>query len=82
MNDSELYEWHRAKFDRLFGNNGSKPFSQKDAIINQGSRNLELFEFEGKYYVDNWEHIVAAAHNLAIKRIRAIVRHCDFERQN
>ena len=55
IDDSELHDWHKDKLDRLLGNDGSKPFSQKDALSGWGSRNIELFELKGKYYVD-YEH--------------------------
>jgi ParB-like chromosome segregation protein Spo0J len=63
------------------GKSGRKSFSQEDALSHLGSRNIELFELNGKYYVGNGQHRVAAAHNLGIKHIKAIVRRCDFEGQ-
>ena len=78
MDDSQLYEWHRTKLDRLLGNGGRKPFSQKDALSRWGSRNIELFELKGKYYVGNGQHRVAIAHIKGIKVIKALVRHCEL----
>ena len=78
IDDAELHKWHKNKMDALAGKNGRKPFDQNDAISDLKTRNIELFELNGKYYVGNGQHRVAFTHNKGIKRIKAIVRHCEF----
>ena len=64
--------------DALAGKNELRSFDQNDALSDLKTRNIELFELNGKYYVGNGQHRVAFAHNIGIKRIKAIVRHCEL----
>ena len=78
IDDLELHKWHKNKMDALAGKNELRSFDQNDALSDLKTRNIELFELNGKYYVGNGQHRVAFAHNIGIKRIKAIVRHCEL----
>lgn len=78
IDDAELYKWHKDKIDALTGKNGIRPYDQNDALSYLKTRNIELFELDGKYYVGNGQHRVAVAHIMGIKRIKAVVRHCEL----
>jgi len=79
LDDLKLYEWHKNKMDALAGKSGLRPFDQKDALSDLKTRNIELFELNGKYYVGNGQHRVAIAHIMGLKRIKAQVRHCELK---
>ena len=81
IEDSELYKWHKDKMDALAGKNELRPFNQNDALSDLKTKNIELFELNGKYYVGNGQHRVATAHIMGLKRIKAIVRHCEIMKE-
>jgi hypothetical protein len=80
VRDPGRMDWHESKLRRLLGIEGGRPTVTADLYIADGrfTRQIDLSEVEGRFFVTNGIHRIAVAHQLGVERTLANVRRFRF----